>query len=357
MTEGHFKLLADTIPQLVWITGLAGEVKYINQRWFTYTGQPEAPWGRETWLAVTHPDDLERVYRAHEAALRAQQDFEVEYRLRRHDGAYRWHLARTVFVRDDLGKPVMRFGTATDIDDQKQIENRLQESLRVRDEFLSIASHELKTPLTSLKLLAELRSRSLARGDYSLFAPDKLHKMIDSDSRQVDRLTRLVEDMLDISRITTGKLAIRRERFDLCQLVRDLVDRNAAQFEAGGNSVHLDLPESLQGEWDLFRIEQVIMNLFTNAIRYGEGRPIHIRVEGHGNRATLSVRDQGRGIAAEDRERIFGRFERAVSPHEISGLGLGLYISRQIAELHGGTIRVESVLGQGAEFVVELPMA
>ncbi len=241
-----------------------------------------------------------------------------------------------------------------DVSERKRSEQALEEAIRARDEFLSIASHELKTPLTTMRLQTQMRQRSLKKGDLSVFSPEKLTKSLDSDSRQLDRLTRLIDDMLDISRINTGTLTFRRANVDLCQLVKDVLERLQDQLAAIGCATHLESNGPVVGFWDGFRIEQVISNLLTNAMRYGKGKPISLSVGLTDGRATLSIRDQGVGIKEEDQERIFRRFERAVSASEISGLGLGLYIARTIAEMHGGTIRVSSMPGHGATFTVEL---
>ena len=243
-----------------------------------------------------------------------------------------------------------------DITGLKKVQHTLEEAVRARDEFLSIASHELKTPLTSLKLQAQMRRKILAKGDSSAFSLDKLSTMIENDVRQIQRLARLIEDMLDISRINTGKLPIQRESFDLCTLVQDVVNRHRAQLESTGSSIETLCCDQAIGHWDRFRLEQVLINLLTNASRYGAGRPVSVSVVKESQKVCLTVRDNGIGIAPENQERIFQRFERAVSASEISGLGLGLYISKQIVEMHGGKIGVESEFGKGSTFTVELPV-
>ncbi|MFN7132574.1 MAG: PAS domain S-box protein [Myxococcales bacterium] len=243
-----------------------------------------------------------------------------------------------------------------DITQQKQAEIELQNAIRSRDEFLSIASHELKTPLTSLKLQAQVRARSLERGELAAFTPERLKKSVEHDVRRIDRISRLVDDMLDIARITSGKLHLEREQTDLCALVREVVERFSLILEATATPMHLESCDAVVGEWDRFRLEQVVTNLLTNAVRYGAGRPLRVEIGRAGPYAYFSVRDQGIGIAPEAHERIFLRFERAVSANDVSGLGLGLYISRQIVEMHGGRILVESDVGKGATFRVELPL-
>jgi signal transduction histidine kinase len=231
-----------------------------------------------------------------------------------------------------------------------------REAIEMRDEFLSICSHELRTPLTSMKLQNQLVQRTLhvdlARGNTARF-----EKMVQQSGRQIDRLVRLVEEMLDISRIRSGKLSITPEDVDFAELVRETVERFAPQLQEAGCVPHLNLPDELHGRWDRMRLEQVVANLLSNAIKYGSGSPIHLKLSRTGNRAFLSVRDEGIGIAPEHQARIFERFERAVAKAEISGLGLGLYIARQILELQGGSIRVESRPGKGSCFTVDLPIS
>jgi signal transduction histidine kinase len=162
--------------------------------------------------------------------------------------------------------------------------------------------------------------------------------------------------MLDISRISLGKLFLQLEEVDIGELVRDVIDRFDEQIKATGSSYRLIVEGSVVGCWDHYRIEQVVTNLITNAMKYGEGKPIEISVAAHRDIALLTVRDQGLGIAQDNLDRIFQRFERAITVSSISGLGLGLYISKQIVEAHHGVIRVQSKLGEGSEFIVELPL-
>ncbi|HCM39760.1 MAG: hybrid sensor histidine kinase/response regulator [Bdellovibrionales bacterium GWB1_52_6] len=232
----------------------------------------------------------------------------------------------------------------------------LEQAVQIRDEFMSIASHELKTPLTSLKLQFQLRQRNLLKTDPNPLTQERLIKMFASDEKQVDLITHLIDNMLDITRISSGKFFLKTEPFDLCELVRDLIERSSEQFVAAGCPIEMDLCPSAVGNWDRFRIEQLLLNLLTNAMRYGAGKPIFLQVTVSLDRARILVRDQGRGIAEENHTRIFQRFERAEKKDKIKGLGLGLYIAKQIVEVHRGLIRVESILGQGATFVVELPL-
>ena len=237
----------------------------------------------------------------------------------------------------------------------KIIQGELSQSVQIRDEFLSIVSHELKTPLNLLKIQTQLRKRGIRRGDVAAFSMERLTKMFDADEKQISRITRLIDEMLDISRISSGKLFINLEQFDLSELARDLVKQSAELFGGADCSVETDL-QSVVGNWDRFRIEQVLLNLLTNAMRYGAGKPIFIQVHAKSDRARIVIRDQGRGIAKENHEVIFQKFERAAEGKEIHGLGLGLYIVKNIVEAHHGCIQVQSELGQGATFIIDLPI-
>lgn len=230
-----------------------------------------------------------------------------------------------------------------------------QKAVRIRDEFLSIASHELKTPLTSLRLQTELRMRNIDRKNFKFLEPESLRKSMAIDIRQVDRLNHLIDDMLDVSRLHAGKFPLRKEEVDLCLLTREVVDRHALQLEARGCTLAIDTCESCTGLWDRARLEQVITNLLTNAMKYGSGKPIEIRVGRSDGVARMSIRNQGIGIAKENQKRIFQQFERAVSPSEASGMGLGLFIAKEIVQALGGEILLQSELGKGATFSVVLP--
>jgi len=253
------------------------------------------------------------------------------------------------------GEVIGIVGISRDITERKKIEQKLKDSIRVRNEFLSIASHELKTPLTSLMLLAQSMKRTLSQtGNEMSF--EKIERMTLQTEKQLLRLTHLVDDMLDITRIDSGKLILNIEQFDLFELIQEIAERLHPQIQSatGGPLIISTLEHSL-GYWDRHRIEQVITNLITNSIRYGKGRPIELALKNLENTAELSVKDLGAGIQKEDQDRIFNCFERAVNPNEVSGLGLGLFISKQIVDSHQGRIWVESELDHGSTFFVSLP--
>jgi PAS domain S-box-containing protein len=257
--------------------------------------------------------------------------------------------ADEVALAEELGR---RAGYAID---NAQLYRESQEAIRVRDEFLSIASHELKTPLTSMKLRMQQMGALLSRPRADSGLRARLSGMLNVCESQLSRLSRLVEHLLDVSRINESRLSLRLEDMDLVAVTRDVVGHLREQLEKAGCELVLDTPGSLPGRWDRLRLEHVLMNLLTNAVKYGAGRPIRLRLSAHHDeRVWLSVEDHGMGIPRESQGRIFERFERAASPN-YGGLGLGLFITRQIAQAHGGEVWVESEPGRGARFVVELP--
>ncbi|WP_223545421.1 hybrid sensor histidine kinase/response regulator [Pseudomonas sp. A-B-19] len=232
----------------------------------------------------------------------------------------------------------------------------LEQAVRMRDDFMSIVAHEVRTPLNGLILETQLRKMHLTRDNAAAFTLDKMRAMVDRDERQIKSLIRLIEDMLDVSRIRTGKLSIRPTRFDLSALVSELLQNFSRQIDAAEASVTLDAGQPVIGNWDEFRIEQVISNLLTNALRYGAKGQVSVRVYSEEGRALVDVQDQGIGISEEDQQRIFQQFERVSTKHTGAGLGLGLFISERIVTAHGGTITVQSRIGEGALFRVCLPL-
>lgn len=233
----------------------------------------------------------------------------------------------------------------------------LQRSLRLRDEFMSMVAHELRTPLNTLFLETQMRTVNLERGNLTAFEPDKLNKMVARDGRQIRSMVRLIDDMLDVSRITSGKLSIRREAVDLTSLVRRVADDLAPYAATTGSVLEVMAFEPIQGYWDAFRVEQIVVNLISNAVRYGQGQPVEISLAHTQNSAVIEVRDHGIGINARDQERIFDAFERVMHQDRTGGLGLGLFITKQLVDAHGGAITLQSQPGNGALFSVTLPLA
>jgi len=240
--------------------------------------------------------------------------------------------------------------------DNARLYSEAQAAIRARDEFLSIASHELRTPLTPLQLHLQHLRASAQQHRLASMAPEYLLSTLDTAVRQVERLSRQMNNLLDVTRIVGGRIRMERESFDLVALVRETCERAQPELDLAKSTLELRAERPVVGRWDRTQLEQVAANLVSNAIKYGAGKPITIDVERIDSVARLVVRDQGIGIAAEKLDRLFGRFERAVSARAYSGLGLGLYIVRQFVEAHGGSVKIQSEEGRGSVFTVELPL-
>lgn len=268
-------------------------------------------------------------------------------------------------IKDKTGKLVEVVLTHQDITAKtiaeqalKKSRDELQTALNARDEFISICSHELKTPITSIKLQFQLAEKMLNDGDERVASKENLTKRIITTNRQLDRMTRLIDEMLDITRINTGKLQMEKKSINLKDLLEESLSRFTTQLEIAGIETTTDFPE---GNWnvtgDRFRLEQVISNIITNTLKYGEGNPFVVRLRQRENFVRMEFSDRGIGIRPEDTERIFNRFERVTSATNISGMGLGLFISRQIVLAHNGRIWAEDNKPRGTTFVVEIPLS
>jgi PAS domain S-box-containing protein len=239
--------------------------------------------------------------------------------------------------------------------DNAQLYRDSKNAIQLRDDFISIASHELRTPITSLNLQLEVLTNIVEDLPQDIASAKLMHKFFGSTKMQLKRLTRLVDDMLDISRISTGKLSLNLKNVYMNQLIQDLIERFNEQLRLHEIETKFIFTDDITFVCDPERIEQVITNFMTNAIRYGGKQPIHIHLEQCDDFVTIKVKDHGRGISKDDQERIFKRFERAHTDEDVNGLGLGLYINRQIVEEHKGKITLESEPGKGAVFIVQLP--
>ncbi|HLE01438.1 MAG TPA: ATP-binding protein [Bdellovibrionota bacterium] len=241
--------------------------------------------------------------------------------------------------------------------ERERLLNEAQEGVRARDEFMYIASHELNTPITPLKLQVQFIRKMATAKQLTPEFSDKLETMLIDSERHIAHLAGLVENLLDVTRIASGQFELELEPVDLNALIQSVVKRYHSEITASRSEVTLQLEEIRPGLWDRTRVEQVIVNLLENALKYGEGKPIVITSQPEGEKAVFAIRDHGIGISAEEQSNIFKQFGRAVPYRHFGGLGLGLYITLKIIRAHQGDIRVESQPGQGSRFTVELPLA
>lgn len=232
----------------------------------------------------------------------------------------------------------------------------LERALKMRDDFMSLVGHELRTPLNTLHVETQVRQIQLGKGNMSAFTEEKLQEMIARDARQIQSMIRLINDMNDVSRIENDKLSIRLAETNLSLLLRRIVDDLSLQAKTANRQFIVHIDSEIIGMWDEFRIEQIIINLLTNAMRYGGSQNIELRLDTQENYTHLKVRDYGQGISPEEQQRIFEKFERGGSKKTSEGLGMGLYIARQLAEAHRGSLDVESKLDEGSTFLLRLPL-
>lgn len=311
-------------------------------------------WNIKLLKSHLYPDDHDHFVQMVEEAQNNRSTCEFEFRVIWPDQTLHWLGMTAKLDFNSLNNKLV--GTVIDVTEKKRSEEAMREALFYRDEFLSIASHELKTPLTSIKLQSQLFKRMVARKDPLVYHPERLDRIMDQTDRHVTRLVRLVDDMLDISRIRTGKLSISKEIVSCADLVEEVIQRFKSQFQdANFLGPHIENPDLYICFCDKIRIEQVLVNLLNNSLKYGLGRPVHLSLEISEGMIEFSVYDQGPGISKQDQDKIFSRFKRAIPASEVSGLGLGLYIAKQIVEAHGGLINVESELGVGSRFFFLLP--
>lgn len=233
----------------------------------------------------------------------------------------------------------------------------LEHALKMRDDFISLVAHELRTPLNTLHIETQMRQLQLQRGDLNAFSGDRLSCMVERDNRQIQNMIRLINDMVDVSRVNSGILSIKKSRVNLKQLIMRVVGDFISQAHAIGSSLTFEPSADVYSDCDDLRIEQIISNLITNALRYGDAQPITIGISVVGSSAEIHVQDKGQGIPPSEQQRIFEKFERLGNNEVREGLGMGLYIARQLAQAHGGNLTVSSKQGEGSRFTLQLPLA
>lgn len=333
----------------------SGRLLRANLKMQSMVGYSEPELQRMSFKDLTHPEDRDRDFQGYRDLVGGRiPSYSTEKRYIRKDGQVIWASLNVELVRDQAGAPATMLAAVQDITDQKVSEEMLKEAIRARDEFLSVASHELKTPISSVKLYMQSILRFSKAGKEPIL-PSTETRLV-SALNQVDRLTNLVDDLLEVTRMANGKLHYEFSEMDLSPVVEQTLSGFADAADAAGCEISFAPAGPVVGNWDRFRLEQVVSNLVSNAIRYGRGKPIVVSLRLEEASAILSVKDEGIGIPPESQERIFDRFEQMNTSRKVGGLGLGLYIVKQIVTAHRGTVKVDSRPGEGSVFSVRLPL-
>jgi PAS domain S-box-containing protein len=355
LAEEHARLhaIAETTSDSIFVKDLEGRYMFVNPAYGRVLGsKPEAVLGKRDG-DLFGQDVARQLRQSDRLAVRTDQGSVCEEVILV-NGKSRTFLTAKAPYRVG-GKLAGSVGIARDITERKNDERRLEEAVHARDEFLSIAGHELRTPLAALTLQVTGLQRTLQREEVAGERTQHELERVDRAVGQVKRLARLVDDLLDVSRTATGHFELQRETFDLTVVVHGVASGLRDLAARAESDVKVAATAPVTGKWDRLRIERLLTSLMTNALKYGAGKPVEVTVEGSESTAVLRVRDRGIGIAPEDVERIFDRFAQVAVGHHRKSLGVGLYIARQIVSAHGGVIRVETAPGLGSTFVVELP--
>ncbi len=344
-SEQKFRLLADSMPQHIWTADTEGNLNYYNKSVFSFSGLTPEQINKDGWLQIVHPDEREENIKKWIHSINTGEDFLFEHRFCRYDGEYRWQLSRAIPQRDATGKIQMWVGTSTDIQEIKELEQQ-------KDFFISMASHELKTPITSIKGYVQLLQMMYANSEDAM-----LKKSLGSVDRQVEKLRLLISDLLDLSKIRSGNLFLNKEHFLINEMILEVIE----EIKHINPTYNIILLGETKTEVfaDKERIGQVLINLLTNAVKYSP-EFMEIKVKSHieNNNVIVSVEDSGIGINKKDQEKIFERFYRVEGKNEktFPGFGIGLFISMEIIHRHNGDIGVKSEPGKGSVFYFSIPV-
>lgn len=341
----ELEFLANSVPAVVWTATADGLLDFINQRWLERSNVPISQALGNKWTSTLHPDDVQPTLEAWQKSLDNGSLYEVEFRLMDKLGTYRWWLVRAIPLIEENGNVIKWYGSNTEITEQKELE-------RQKDNFLGVASHELKTPVTSIKAYAQVVEMMLKRsGD------EKNLELIGKMNRQINRLTALISDLLDVTKINTGKLTFSEESFDFDKLIEEVSEEVQLTSEHHQIERKLYFGEQINGDRE--RIRQVVVNLLTNAIKYSpQAERVVIHTKKLAEEVQCCIQDFGIGLAPDKHEKIFEQFYRisGIKEYTFPGLGLGLYISSEIVKQMGGRIWVNSKLGEGATFCFAIPL-
>jgi PAS domain S-box-containing protein len=352
-SESFYRQTLESIPGMTFTNTPDGSCIYISEQWVEFTGVPSAEQLGEGWLTTLHPDDRDRAFAAWRAAVEGRGEYDLEYRVRRHDGSYEWFKVRGRAIHDQSGRIVRWFGTAVNVNNLKLAEVALKEADQRKDEFLAMLAHELRNPLAPIRNAVQILQLAGPKEPRL----DRAREMIE---RQVKHLVRLVDDLLDVSRVSRGKITLQKEPLELLAVVRQAVETSRPLLDARHHELTVALPpEPVRVEGDFTRLAQVVSNLLNNAAKYtDDGGRIGLSVEQGETEAVIRVRDSGRGIDPRALGSLFDLFyqvDRNLDRAD-GGLGIGLSLVKSLVEMHGGRVEAHSDgRGRGSEFTVRLP--
>lgn len=360
-SEQRLRVIMDSIPQKIFTALPDGNLNYLNPIWIEFTGLSVDSIEKWGWTQFIHPEDLDENLRIWRHSLETGEPYQFEHRFRRADGEYRWHITRALPVRDETGRISLWIGSNTEVHDIKSLQEELRsvaadlsEANRRKSEFLATLGHELRNPLAPIRTGLELM-KSLADD------PAELEETRSIMERQTQQLVRLIDDLLDVSRITQGKLQLRKSRIEIADVVRNAVETASTFIEEAGHELEVSLPATpIYLDADPNRLAQVFSNLLNNSTKYTPERGrIRISAQQEGSEVAVSVVDTGIGIPADSLSDIFEMFKQIDRPLEkgYKGLGIGLTLVKRLVEMHDGSIEVRSEgEGRGSEFIVRLPI-
>jgi len=374
--SGRLSALTTSISDYLWSAEIDQNGRFLYKYYSPVvekvTGRPIEYYlaGPDRWLSTVHVEDRPRMEAILQRILLRQTDHEeADYRIVLPDGSVRW-VRDSVIVRQIRGGGIRIDGVVSDVTERKlylearerqlaqetRTRKEAEKAIELRDDFLSIATHELRTPLTPLRMYFQLIKQQVEALELEPAKAELLDKALKGAEREFERFLKLVENLLDVTRIRAGRIILDRRETDLSELVRNVAVRFEADLKKAKCELRLDIQDHVIGNWDQSRIEQVVTNLLANATKYGAQRPIEVAVFKTSSKALIRIKDYGIGISNEDQEKVFQRFERVAPIRHFAGFGLGLFISKEIVKAHGGIIRLESEPGRGSIFTVEIPI-
>ena len=359
-SEKKWRALTEAMPQLVWIDGPNGEWLYLSSQWADYTGETLEDLKSDRWLEVLHPDDRERTQEAWQEAVTTKAQYNIEYRIRRHDGQYRWFKTCGVPVRDETTAMTTWYGTCTEIQDQIDAKELAEAANAAKSEFLANMSHEIRTPMNAVVGLANLLEMSANK-------PERQKEFIHTLKLSAQQLMDLINDLLDVAKLESGQVQLEKTQFSFDEIINEVVSINAVNAREKGIelTVRSNDGTNLQLLGDPLRLRQILMNLVGNAVKFTNEGTVGIALQCDENReegiaqVRIDISDTGIGIHPQKMETIFSKFSQADTSitRKYGGTGLGLSISKSLVELMGGKITVRSEAGKGSTFSIHLPFS